>query len=80
MTIPTWHLEYAKVVLREWYERAEEFILNSKQGTKLQQYWMTPYYKRKALHCKTAGLVWHDRYKMLLDCQRSYGNFEEDEE
>jgi len=26
--------------------------------------------KRNALHCKTAGLVWYDRYKMLLDVQR----------
>lgn len=74
MTTPTWHLEYSKIVLKEWYEKAEGFLRQEKFFLNL----VIPArsaandVKLKALHCKTAGLVWHDRYKMLLDCQRSY--------
>lgn len=72
MTELTWHLERAKIVLEEWYLsadyylRQEQFFLNlvvpSQQSANDV--------RSKALHCKTAGLVWHDRYKMLLDVQR----------
>lgn len=70
----TWHLERAKVVLNEWYERmdnslfAENFFMNLTIPRRALAYNSA----RIALHCKTAGLVWHDRYKMLLDCQRSH--------
>lgn len=66
----TWHIGRAKELLSQWYAQAAQFELKSVQGTRWQQFWMTSFYKRKVLHCKTAGLVWHDRYKMLLDCQR----------
>ena len=72
MNIPTWHLERAKAVLNEWYERmdsslfAENFFMN----LTLPRHTLAANSARAALHCKTAGLVWHDRYKMLLDTQR----------
>jgi len=72
MTIPTWHLERAKAVLEDWYDKAEGFLQQEKFFNNL----VVPAYdaandvKRKALVCKTTGLVWHDRYKMLLDCCR----------
>lgn len=76
MSMPTWHLEYAKVVLNEWYEKAEGFL-------RQEQFFLNLVIpssssandvKRKALHCKTAGLVWSDRYKLLLDAPRKYEN------
>ena len=27
--------------------------------------------KQLSLRCKAEGLVWHDRYKMILDCRRT---------
>ena len=29
--------------------------------------------KQLSLRCKAEGLVWHDRYKMILDCNRKIG-------
>lgn len=72
MTELTWHLERAKAVLNEWYERmdrslfAENFFMNLTVPRRI----LAANSARTALHCKTAGLVWHDRYKMLLDTQR----------
>lgn len=76
MTIPTWHLEQAIMMLDKWYKFAENSLaLIDKYPVthwKLQPQWheQNADCKRNALHCKTAGLVWHDRYKMLLDTQR----------
>lgn len=74
MSTPTWHLERAKELLNEWYDRMEGFlrqekffldlVIPSKDSANIV--------KRSALHCKTAGLVWHDRYKMLMDCTREF--------
>lgn len=67
-----WHLQRAKATLDAWYEmaeaslRQERFFLNlvvpseKYAGVARSDY----------LHCKTAGLVWYDRYKMILDYQR----------
>lgn len=72
MTELTWHLERAKTVLDGWYEKmdsclfAENFFLN----LTIPRQELAAKTARQALHCKTAGLVWHDRYKMLLDVQR----------
>lgn len=69
---PTWHLDRAKQVIDEWYTMAEGFLRQEKFFMNL----VVPAeksandVKRNALHCKAAGLVWHDRYKMLLDCTR----------
>ena len=67
----TWHTEYAKVVLNKWYadwekllELAELATLKSKSPINKEA---SKQYKRHAIHCKTAGLVWHDRYALLLD-------------
>ena len=68
----TWHLECAKTVLDEWYLSAEYYIRQESFFLNLvipsRKY--AGFVRGKALHCKTAGLVWHDRYKMLLDTQR----------
>jgi hypothetical protein len=65
--LPTWHLEEAKRSLDNWYKGANlwlkytpSFGIGKNLGNK------------RFLHCKTAGLVWHDRYKMVLDCNRSF--------
>lgn len=72
MTELTWHLERAKIVLEEWYLSADFYIRQENFFLNLvipsRKY--SGIVRRKALHCKTAGLVWHDRYKMLLDVQR----------
>lgn len=67
-----WHLQRAKDTLDEWYAiaetnlRQERFFLNLVVPS--EKY--AGLVRGEALHCKTAGLVWHDRYKMILDCQR----------
>lgn len=72
MTELTWHLERAKIVLDEWYLLADYYL--RQQNFFLNLVVPSSKYagivRGKALHCKTAGLVWHDRYKMVLDCQR----------
>lgn len=76
MTKLTWHLEQAKVMLDKWYKCAENSlaIIDKYPVThwklQSQRHKQNADCKRNALHCKTAGLVWHDRYKMLLDVQR----------
>lgn len=71
MNKPTWHLDRAKAVLQEWYEKAERLLeyadlAVSIYPTKFNKKGANQY-RRAALHCKTAGLVWHDRYKLLLE-------------
>jgi hypothetical protein len=71
MTIPTWHLERAKAVLEEWYDKAEKLIHYAELAISIyptkSNHKAANQYKRRSLHCKTAGLVWHDRYKLLLE-------------
>lgn len=72
MTSLTWHLEKAKESLEYWYDKAEGFLRQEQFFLNL----VVPCEKaandckRKALHCKTAGLVWHDRFKMVMDTKR----------
>lgn len=76
MTTPTWHLGQAKYMLDKWYQFAENSLaLIDKYPVthrllQEQRHKQNNDCRRNALHCKTAGLVWHDRYKMLLDCTR----------
>lgn len=77
MTTPTWHLQQAIVMLDKWYKFAENSL------SLIDKYPVTHKFlqaqrskqnndcRRNAMHCKTAGLVWHDRYKMLLDTNRN---------
>lgn len=67
MTTPTWHLERAKAVLDEWFDRAEMWDDIGKEHP-----WAKSACKGNSVVCKTLGLVWHDRYKMLLDVRRKY--------
>lgn len=74
MTEETWHLKAAMDTLDKWYQEAEGFIKQREFFLNL----VVPCYnaandvQRKALHCKTAGLVWHDRFKMVLDTRRNF--------
>ena len=72
MTELTWHLERAKATLNEWYMIAENYLRQEQFFLNLiipsEKY--AGIVRGKALHSKTAGLVWHDRYKMALDTQR----------
>lgn len=76
MSTPTWHLERAKTILDNWYESAD-YALSLIDKYPVTHWLLQPLRhkqnadcRRAALHRKTAGLVWHDRYKMLLDVQR----------
>jgi len=64
-TIPTWHLERAKAVLDAWYDRAEMWRDIAKEHP-----WAADDCKANALVSKTLGIVWYDRYKLLLGTQR----------
>lgn len=76
MTTLTWHLEQAKVMLDKWYQITENSLSLIDKYPVTHKLLQTQRHKqnndcrRNALHCKTAGLVWHDRYKMLLDTHR----------
>ena len=68
----TWHLDQAKECLEDWYRDSEKFLRQKEffLNLAIPAYDAANDVQRKALHCKTAGLVWHDRFKMLLDVQR----------
>lgn len=70
----TWHLDKAKTILEVWYSKADALFeyaelaisiypsnFNRKAADK---------YRATAIHAKAFGIVWHDRYKMMLDCHR----------
>lgn len=67
-----WHFDKAKQCMDDWYTDSEKFLRQKEFFLNL----VIPAtvavndVQRKALHCKTAGLVWHDRFKMILDVQR----------
>ena len=76
MTTQNWLSEQALLLLNKWYACADKSTglidkypvthkLLQKQRVKQNNDC-----KRNALHCKTAGLVWHDRYKLALDVSR----------
>lgn len=66
MTTPIWHLEKAKESLDFQYSEVE-FYLNLSSEFRF----FRKECRQQALFCKTIGLVWHDRWKMLLDCRRT---------
>lgn len=69
MSTSTWHLERANQALDEWYTIANQFLqLASKYNNRFGLFTkVNNKSKRDALVSKTLGLIYHDRYKLLLD-------------
>lgn len=68
MSNPVWHLQQAEISLACWYSDADWWLDMAKQFT-----FASRECKQASLRFKTEGLVWHDRYKMILDCNRKIG-------
>ena len=68
MTNLTWHLDKANESLQRWYEKAEDYLTLAKAFGKM---WFFNHSEREckqqALRCKTLGIVFHDRYKLVLE-------------
>jgi hypothetical protein len=63
----TRHLDKASESLERWYWQAGEFL---RLSAYFKKYWMfsdARGCKQQALKCKTLGIVFHDRYKLVLD-------------
>jgi hypothetical protein len=67
MDMNDWHLERAKMVLDEWYTRANQYLMLSMEYRKSWLPSAEKLCRQKALKCKALGLVFHDRYKLLLE-------------
>lgn len=65
MSNPVCHLQKAEISLACWYSDAQWWLDMAKQFV-----FASRECKQLSLRCKTEGLVWHDRYKMILDCNR----------
>lgn len=68
MTELTWHLDRAKESLDKWYKSRDDYI---ELANKYSRMWFfgkqVRECKRQALKCKTLGLVFHDRFKLILE-------------
>lgn len=62
-----WHEAEAKSALERWYADWEMFLAMAKISMFTRKD-----YNRLALKAKTWGIVYHDRYKLLLDAPRKY--------
>ena len=73
MTTPTWHLYEAREYLEGWYAQMNQFLELAKGYGRIPLCKASAYEcKRQALKCKTLGLIFHDRSKLLLDkCWRN---------
>ena len=68
MTNLTWHLYKAKKSLSSWYDKADEYLELAKSFRKMWFFANSEREcKRQALKCKTLGLVFHDRFKLILE-------------
>lgn len=54
-----WHNNRAKQLLAEWYSLGDKLAKKDKKLTSVRG--------SRILYCKTAGLIWHDRFELLLD-------------
>jgi hypothetical protein len=68
MTELTWHIDKASESLECWNKSAEEYLELAK---KFREVWLSKGLEREclqqALKCKTLGIVFHDRYKLILE-------------
>lgn len=62
-----WHELEARAALERWYADWEKFLAMAKISMFTRND-----YNRLALKAKTLGIVYHDRYKLLLDASRKY--------
>ena len=62
-----WHELEAKAALERWYADWEMFLAMAKISMFTRKD-----YNKLALKAKTWGIVYHDRYKLLLDARRKY--------
>lgn len=67
MTELTWHLTRAKEVLEEWYDKADDYLILAAKSRKGWLFSTEKECKRRALKCRTLGIVFHDRYKLVLE-------------
>jgi Uri superfamily endonuclease len=68
MTDLTWHLDKAKETLEAWYQRADDYLALAKAFSKMRFFGNSEREcKQQALKCKTLGIVFHDRYKLVLE-------------
>jgi hypothetical protein len=68
MTDLTRHLDRAKQTLEDWYDRADKYLDLAKAFRKMRFFANSEREcKRQALKCKTLGLVFHDRFKLLIE-------------
>lgn len=62
-----WHELEAKRVLERWYTDWQVYLGMAELSVKNKDK-----YNKLALKAKTLGIVYHDRYKLLLDAPRKY--------
>lgn len=68
MTELTWHLDRAKQSLDEWYDRRDAYLELAKTFSKIWFFRKSfRECKQNALRCKTLGLVFHDRFKLIIE-------------
>lgn len=68
MTELTWHIHKAKESLEDWYDRHHAYLELAKTFNKMWFFTNSVREcKQQALKCKTFGLVFHDRFKLLLE-------------
>lgn len=68
MTDLTWHIDRANKLLEDWYDRADDYLALAKAFSKMWFFTISEREcKQQALKCKTLGIVFHDRYKLVLE-------------
>lgn len=67
MTDLIWHLTRAKEALEEWYDRADDYLALAAKCRKGWLFSVEKECKQRALKCRTLGIVFHDRYKLVLE-------------
>ena len=68
MTALTWHSDKAKQTLEDWYDRADKYLDLAKAFRKMRFFRNSEREcKQQALKCKALGVVFHDRYKLVLE-------------
>lgn len=68
MTDLTWHIEKGNESLQQWYEKADDYLILAKAFSKMWFFANSEREcKQQALKCKALGIVFHDRYKLVLE-------------
>lgn len=67
MTELTWHIERAKESLEYWYSQVDDYLTLAAKAHKWWLFSTEKECKQRALKCRTLGIVFHDRYKLVLE-------------